>query len=87
MALRQGQKRYVVQYPVGAMDYSGLYQPGSFDDLEKAGLCYLATPGATDIYDRLEARYVDPEREIDCVAEAFEEWLAERCAPSEDPTP
>lgn len=81
MSLAEGQKRYEVQYPTGALDYPGVSNPGTFDDLEDAGRCYLSVPGATDIYDRLERRYVNPEQEIDCVAEAFEAWLAGRGAP------
>lgn len=78
MAAKRDQKRYVVQYPSGAMDYPGLMHPGESDDLEEAGRIYLSVAGASDVYDRQERRFVNPEQEIDCVAEAYAAWHREQ---------
>lgn len=66
-------RRYEVMFPIDIGS-----SPGSSDDLEEAGRIFLGTSGATDIYDHEERRFVSPEEEIDCVAEAFEKWQAER---------
>lgn len=70
--------RYQVRYPT---DGDGtITQPGSFDNLEDAGRCYLATSGATDIWDREEQRFIDPEAEVDCVADAYHKWWWEKAS-------
>lgn len=69
--------RYQVMYPVDVG-----HEPGSSDDLEDAGRIYLAVSGASDIYDRQERRYINPEAEIKCVAEAFETWAAQNGSPA-----
>jgi hypothetical protein len=66
-------KRYQVLYPADVG-----HHPGESDDLEEAGRIYLGIPGASDIYDRQERRYINPEVEVECVAEAFEKWHREQ---------
>lgn len=44
------------------------------DTLEEAGQAYLSLPGACDIYDTAEKRFIHPEVEIDGVAKAWEDW-------------
>lgn len=44
------------------------------DDLETAGEWYLDGRGNLEIYDEVAKRYIDPEAEIDCVAEAWDNW-------------
>lgn len=60
------------RYSVTCADGISLFH--STDDLEAAGRAYLEMPGACDIYDRQERRYIDPESEIDHVASMWEDW-------------
>lgn len=61
-------KRYRIQCADGAT------LSHSVATLEEAGRAYLGTPGACDIYDTVERRFINPELEIDCVAESWENW-------------
>lgn len=49
---------------------------GIYADLEEAGRAYLAGTGHWDIYDTKLKRYVNPELEVPCVADAYAEWHA-----------
>lgn len=48
------------------------------DDLEEAGNLLLKTPGAVDVYDQVERRFLVPELEIDVVADFYERWYREQ---------
>lgn len=63
--------RYRVEYPTN--DIPGFEYVGHYDDLERAGQIMLETPGAGDIYDTVERRYIDP-LDIDCVFEDWQKW-------------
>lgn len=64
--------RYRVEYPTN--DVPGFDFVGHTDDLEAAGRMLMDTEGASDIYDTVEKRYINPELEISCVAQDWLNW-------------